>query len=187
MAGGELSPGPTRRTRQAFTGSSCARSIEACSDFAYAHLIQLSTTLCSPSSDRWLCLRDKLSRTLRVGFAARPAPGRRTLTAQGHPRAIFSRAIERASLAIAETTLRELGRPTLCELLELTILIAEKDPRRYARVSARWLGPRASGDSTEASTARTFAAFPTRLTRTAKPKSPSRAGLEGPYGIRTAS
>jgi hypothetical protein len=61
------------------------------------------------------------------------------LTAQGHPRTIFNRAIERGSLAMAETVLRELGRPTLCELLELTLLIAEKDPRRYPRVSARWL------------------------------------------------
>ncbi len=61
------------------------------------------------------------------------------MTAQGHPRTIFNRAIERGSLAIAETTLRELGRPTLCELLELTILIAQKDPRRHARVAGRWL------------------------------------------------
>jgi hypothetical protein len=61
------------------------------------------------------------------------------LTAQGHPRAIYQRAIERGNLLVAETTLRELGRPTLGELLELTILIAFKDPRRYPRVSARWL------------------------------------------------
>jgi hypothetical protein len=61
------------------------------------------------------------------------------LTAQGHPKAVFHRAIERGSLAIAETTLRELGRPTLGELLELTILISVKDPRRHAKVSARWL------------------------------------------------
>ena len=35
--------------------------------------------------------------------------------------------------------MRELGRPSLGELLELTILIAELEPRRHARVSARWL------------------------------------------------
>jgi hypothetical protein len=40
---------------------------------------------------------------------------------------------------VAETTLRALGRPTLAELLELTILIAEQQPRRHARVSTRWL------------------------------------------------
>ena len=61
------------------------------------------------------------------------------MTAQGHPRAIFNRAIERGNLSVAETTLRELGRPSLLEFLELTLLIAEKDPPRYPRVSARWL------------------------------------------------
>ena len=57
----------------------------------------------------------------------------------GHPRAVFHRAIERGNLLIAETTLRELGRPTLVELLELTALIAIKDRRRYERVAARWV------------------------------------------------
>lgn len=33
-------------------------------------------------------------------------------------------------MPVAETTLRELGRPTLAELLELTDLIAEREPRR---------------------------------------------------------
>jgi hypothetical protein len=61
------------------------------------------------------------------------------LTAQGHPRATFQRAIERGNLLVAETTLRELGRPTLGELLELTALIAVRDPRRYHRVAARWM------------------------------------------------
>jgi hypothetical protein len=61
------------------------------------------------------------------------------VTAQGHPRAIFHRASERRNLPVAETTLRDLGRPTLAELLELTILIAEREPHRHARVSARWL------------------------------------------------
>jgi hypothetical protein len=61
------------------------------------------------------------------------------LTAQGDPRAIFGRAIERRSLLVAEATLRELGRPTLSELLELTILIAQQAPHRHGRVAARWL------------------------------------------------
>ncbi len=61
------------------------------------------------------------------------------MTAQGHPRAIFNRAIERGNLLVAETTLRELGRPSLVELLELTALIAQKDPRRHGRVATRWL------------------------------------------------
>lgn len=61
------------------------------------------------------------------------------MTAQGHPRATYQRAIERGNLLVAETVLRELGRPTLSELLELTILIAFKDPRRHSRVAARWL------------------------------------------------
>ncbi|MGZ4334493.1 MAG: hypothetical protein ACXVRV_11835 [Gaiellaceae bacterium] len=61
------------------------------------------------------------------------------MTAHGHPRAVFHRAIERGNLLIAETTLRELGRPTLVELLELTALIAVKDPRRSRRVAARWV------------------------------------------------
>ena len=40
---------------------------------------------------------------------------------------------------MAETVLREIGRPTLLELLELTALIAEKDAARHSRVAARWL------------------------------------------------
>jgi hypothetical protein len=62
-----------------------------------------------------------------------------TLTAQGHPRAIFNRAIERGNLVIAETTAREIGRMSLAEALELTGLIARKDPRRHGRAATRWL------------------------------------------------
>jgi hypothetical protein len=61
------------------------------------------------------------------------------MTAQGHPRAIFQRAIDRGNLLVAENTLREIGRVTLTEALQLTALIAVKNPRRHARVSARWL------------------------------------------------
>ena len=62
------------------------------------------------------------------------------MTAQGHPHAIFKRAIERGNLLVAETVLRsEIPRPSLVDLLELTALIAIKDPKRHARVAARWL------------------------------------------------
>ena len=61
------------------------------------------------------------------------------MTAQGHPRAVFRRAIERGNLLVAEATAREIGRLGLAEALDLTALIAVKDPRRRSRVSARWL------------------------------------------------
>jgi hypothetical protein len=61
------------------------------------------------------------------------------LTAQGHPRTIFRRAIERGNRMIAEMTVREIGRISLDESLALTALIALKDPRRRSRVAARWL------------------------------------------------
>ena len=62
------------------------------------------------------------------------------MTAQGTPRAIYKRAIERGNLLVAEVTLRqEIPRPTLVDLLELTALIAFKQPERFSRVAARWL------------------------------------------------
>ena len=61
------------------------------------------------------------------------------MTAQGHPRAIFNRAIERGNLVIAEATARELGRLTLDEALRLLFLYAERDPAKYERAALRWL------------------------------------------------
>jgi hypothetical protein len=61
------------------------------------------------------------------------------LTAHGNPRAIFRRAIVRGNLAVAETTMRQMGQIELAEALELTALIALKDPRRRSRFAARWL------------------------------------------------
>jgi hypothetical protein len=40
---------------------------------------------------------------------------------------------------VAEATAREIGRVSLAEALELTVLIARDDPRRHPRVAARWL------------------------------------------------
>jgi hypothetical protein len=60
------------------------------------------------------------------------------VTAEGHPRAIFNRAIERGNLVVAEMTAREIGRISLVEALELTALIALRDSGRHGRAGARW-------------------------------------------------
>lgn len=62
------------------------------------------------------------------------------MTAQASPYAVFKRAIERGNLLVAEMTLRaEIPRPSLGDLLELTALIAFRQPERFSRVAARWL------------------------------------------------
>jgi hypothetical protein len=61
------------------------------------------------------------------------------MTAQGHPRAIFKRAIERGNVVIAEIAAREVGRLTLGEALALTALDAQKGPARRPRYVLRWL------------------------------------------------
>jgi hypothetical protein len=61
------------------------------------------------------------------------------MTAQGHPRAIFKRAIEHGNITVAEMTARELGRITLDESLALTALVVQKDPGRRSRYAVRWL------------------------------------------------
>ena len=61
------------------------------------------------------------------------------MTAQGHPRAIFKRAVERGNLVIAEATAREVGQLTLDEALLLVFLYAEKEPIKFERAALRWL------------------------------------------------
>ena len=60
------------------------------------------------------------------------------MTAQGHPRATFNRAIERGNLLVAEATAREIGKVSLGDALELVALIAQHDSRRHGRAGARW-------------------------------------------------
>jgi hypothetical protein len=67
------------------------------------------------------------------------APGGGASTSQGRPYAIFRRALERRNLLVAEATAKELPPLNLTDALELTVLIARKDPRRHPRVAARWL------------------------------------------------
>ena len=61
------------------------------------------------------------------------------MTAQGHPRAIFTRAVERRNLVIAEATAREISKLTPDEALQLVFLYAEKEPIKYDRATLRWL------------------------------------------------
>jgi hypothetical protein len=62
------------------------------------------------------------------------------VTAQGNPRTVFRRAIERENLAGAELNFGMMGHATLVEALELTALVARRDPGRRSRFAARWLG-----------------------------------------------
>ncbi len=61
------------------------------------------------------------------------------MTAQGHPRVIFERALEHGNALLAQMTARELGRITLEEALTLTALVAQKEPGRRSRYAVRWL------------------------------------------------
>jgi hypothetical protein len=61
------------------------------------------------------------------------------LTAQGHPRTIYKRAIERGNVVVAEATAREIGRLTLEEALQLVALYAAHEPAKFERAALRWL------------------------------------------------
>jgi hypothetical protein len=59
------------------------------------------------------------------------------LTAQGHPRAIFKRAIERGNVLVAEATAREIGL-SLDEAFQLVLLYAAYEPAKVERAALRW-------------------------------------------------
>jgi hypothetical protein len=59
------------------------------------------------------------------------------VTAQGHPRAIFKRAIERGNVLVAEATAREFGL-SLEEALQLVLLYAAYEPHGVERAALRW-------------------------------------------------
>ena len=67
----------------------------------------------------------------------RPAPPGGPLTPQGHPRAIFKRAIERGNVTIAEATAREFAL-SLEEALRLVLLYAAYEPAKLERAALRW-------------------------------------------------
>ncbi len=61
------------------------------------------------------------------------------MAAQGNPRVIFKRAVERKSLMLAMATAREIGVVSLDEALSLVSLVAELRPDRLDAYARRWL------------------------------------------------
>ena len=61
------------------------------------------------------------------------------MTAQGHPRAIFKRAIERGNVVVAEASARENGL-SLEEALQLVLLYTAYEPAKLERAALRWFG-----------------------------------------------
>ena len=60
-------------------------------------------------------------------------------TSQGHPYAIFERAMNCRNVLSALAGAKDLPQLSLADALELTVLVARKDPRRHDRVASRWL------------------------------------------------
>jgi hypothetical protein len=60
-------------------------------------------------------------------------------TSQGRPYGIFKKALQRGNVLAALAAARELPQISLADALDLTILVARKDPRRHTRTAARWL------------------------------------------------
>jgi hypothetical protein len=60
-------------------------------------------------------------------------------TSQGHPYAVFQRALKRRNVLSALAAAKDLPQLSLVDALELTVLVARKDPRRHQRVASRWL------------------------------------------------
>src|SRR5262249_14038553 len=81
--------------------------------------------------------RDEGQFRRRLGCCRRPAPPRGPLTAQGHPRSIFKRAIECGNVVVAEATAREFAL-TLEEALQLVVLYAAYEPAAVERAALQW-------------------------------------------------
>lgn len=59
------------------------------------------------------------------------------MTAQGHPRVQFRKAVERGNVLVAEVTAREFAL-TLDEALQLVLLYAAYEPAKLERAALRW-------------------------------------------------
>jgi hypothetical protein len=62
----------------------------------------------------------------------------RSVTSQGHPYAIFRRALERRNLIAAWAAASELQVVSLPDALALCLLVRDREPTRFARFALRW-------------------------------------------------
>ena len=79
-----------------------------------------------------------LPRGTKLAGPLGPAGGH-SLTSQGHGYGIFKRAIQRRNVPAALAAAHDLPQLSLLDALDLTLLVARKDPARHQRVAARWL------------------------------------------------
>src|SRR5207248_936103 len=61
------------------------------------------------------------------------------VTSQGHPYAVFRRALERRHVAAAWAAAAGLPQLTLADALALCLLVRDYEPHRYGRLAVRWL------------------------------------------------
>ena len=61
------------------------------------------------------------------------------MTSEGHPYAVFRRALERRSVAAAWAAAAGLPHLTPADALSLSLLVRDREPHRYDRVAVRWL------------------------------------------------
>ena len=61
-----------------------------------------------------------------------------SVTSQGHPYAVFRRALERGNLVTAWSAALELEVVALPDALALCLLVRERDPGRFPRLALRW-------------------------------------------------
>ena len=118
---------------------------------------------------------------------ARPAPEGGSITTQGHSYGIFQKALQRRDVVAALAAARELPQLSLEDALELTLLVARKDPRRHPRVAARWL--RRSLEEDPAATieeAGLAASAPSRSHRRGLPGGGTDAASHGRTGYQAA-
>jgi hypothetical protein len=60
------------------------------------------------------------------------------VTSQGHPHALFRRALERRNVVSACTAASELEVLNLADALALCLLVRDRDPARFGRFALRW-------------------------------------------------